>query len=555
MSLRRRLSIQVAIGLTPLFLLTVVNAARWQIYLENKARSNAVSDARLFSSELGGMIDNSHQLLLAMSKFPVTSSNDAECAAFFKSVIASLPMYQEAAVIDAEGRLHCSTTPIAQNRDVRDRLYFRDPLTTGKFTINTHTEDGATAATSIQLSMPYRSADGSLSGVIVLGLNPETMADSLAGLSWRLHGAVVVVDHRGSMVFAFPRNRNEDAEAIAKAVRANPTSSATVDVNLLPNRPQIVASAPVGENGFTVLLAEDRNIAVNEGWQITARRLAVGIAALVLGIGGVWIATHFFIVRPIRTLIRVARRRERGDPAARFPIFGQMTEFGDLSLALSRMSAKVDELLAQNAMLLRELQHRVMNSLNLLSSIFDMQSRHRLTTDTSREQLASARNRVVAMGTVYRHLYNSDTVDAIDISALLRIVCNESKNAYEGPVKLCIQVDATPLLLSGTNATALAMLTHELITNAVKHAYSEGDSAPISVSLKRLDGGSFEYRFRDRGRGLPGDFEVDKSDSLGMLMISATTHQLGGKLTINHVNPGTEFLIELPPEIEQSKAT
>jgi two-component sensor histidine kinase len=206
-------------------------------------------------------------------------------------------------------------------------------------------------------------------------------------------------------------------------------------------------------------------------------------------------------------------------------------------------------------MLLRELQHRVMNSLNLLSSIFDMQSRHRLTTDTSREQLASARNRVVAMGTVYRHLYNSDTVDAIDISALLRIVCNESKNAYEGPVKLCIQVDATPLLLSGTNATALAMLTHELITNAVKHAYSEGDSAPISVSLKRLDGGSFEYRFRDRGRGLPGDFEVDKSDSLGMLMISATTHQLGGKLTINHVNPGTEFLIELPPEIEQSKAT
>jgi two-component sensor histidine kinase len=555
MSLRRRLSIQVAIGLTPLFLLTVVNAARWQIYLENEARTNAVSDARRFSTELGGMIDNSHQLLLAMSKFPLTSSNDAECAAFFKSVIASLPVYQEAAVIDADGRFHCSTTPIAPNRDVRDRLYFREPLTTGKFTIDTHNEGGATAATSIHLSMPYRSADGSLSGVIVLGLNPETLADNLAGLSWRLHGAVVVVDHRGSMVFAFPRNRKEDAEAIAKAVRANPASSSTIDVNLLPNRPQIVAFAPVGENGFTVLLVEDRNIAVNEGWQITARRLAVGIAALVLGIGGVWIATHFFIVRPIRTLIRVARRREGGDPAARFPIFKQMTEFGDLSLALSRMSEKVDELLAQNAMLLRELQHRVMNSLNLLSSIFDMQRRHRLTTDTAREQLASARNRVVAMGTVYRHLYNSDTANAIDMSALLRIICSESKNAYEGPVKLCIQVEAAPLLLSGTNATALAMLTHELITNAVKHAYSEGDSAPISVSLKRLDGGSFEYRFRDRGRGLPSDFDVDKSDSLGMLMISATTHQLGGKLTINHLNPGTEFLIELPPEIEQSKAT
>jgi two-component sensor histidine kinase len=97
------------------------------------------------------------------------------------------------------------------------------------------------------------------------------------------------------------------------------------------------------------------------------------------------------------------------------------------------------------------------------------------------------------------------------------------------------------------------MLTHELITNAVKHAYSEGEPGPISVSLKRLDGGGFEYRLADRGRGLPSDFQIEKSDSLGMIMISATTRQLGGKLTINHLNPGTEFVIELPTSIEQSK--
>jgi two-component sensor histidine kinase len=557
MSLRRRLSILMAIGLTPPFLLTVFNAARWQIHMEDEARLAAVSDAQSISTAMGQMIDSSRQLLLTMSKYPATSGNDAECTAYFKSAIAGLPMYREAAVIDTDGNFHCSTIPIPLGLDVRDRVYFREPLATGKFTIGTYTKDRVTNSTSIHLSMPYRSPDGSLSGVIVLILNPDEMADSLAALPRRLHDRVIVLDRKGSLVSTFPRDQSKDAENIANAVNSKfaRAPAATIDVDVLPHRPQIIAFAPVGERaeGFSVLVAVDQKRTMAGAWISTARELAISIATIVLAISGAWIATHYFIVRPIRAMVEVARRRERGDAAARFPTFGQVTEFGELSSSLSRMSAKVDELLGQKALLLRELQHRVMNSLNLLSSIFDMQARQHLTTDTTREQLGRARNRVVAMGTVYRHLYNAEAVDDIEVGELLRAICRESENAYEGPVKLSIQVEVEPLLLSGTNAIALAMLTHELITNAVKHAYSEGEPGPIGVSLKRLDGGGFEYRFADRGRGLPSDFQIEKSDSLGMIMISATTRQLGGKLTINQLSPGTEFVIELPPGIQQSR--
>src|SRR6202012_3747120 len=146
-------------------------------------------------------------------------------------------------------------------------------------------------------------------------------------------------------------------------------------------------------------------------------------------------------------------------------------EFGQLGASLSRMSSRVDELLAQKALLLRELQHRVMNSLNLLSSMFDIQRRKSETTEVARVQLASARNRVVALGTIYRHLYNNDAVDNIEVGELLKFISKESANAYEGPVKIDISVDVDPLLLSGTNAISLAMLTHEMIMNAIKHAY------------------------------------------------------------------------------------
>jgi two-component sensor histidine kinase len=195
-----------------------------------------------------------------------------------------------------------------------------------------------------------------------------------------------------------------------------------------------------------------------------------------------------------------------------------------------------------------------MNSLNLLSSMFDIQRRKSETTEVAKAQLASARNRVIALGTVYRHLYNNDAIDNIEVSELLKFIGRESASAYDGPVKLAIDVDADPLLLSGTNAISLGMLTHELIMNSIKHAFSEGETGEVTVSLKQAPGDQegFIYRFADRGRGLPKDFTIDKSDSLGMIMITATARQLGGKLTINDLQPGTEFVLELPASIQET---
>jgi two-component sensor histidine kinase len=299
------------------------------------------------------------------------------------------------------------------------------------------------------------------------------------------------------------------------------------------------------------MVAVDRNAAMAESWRFAARSLAFALVAILLAIAGAWIATHVLITRPVRAMVDVARRREAGDVSAQFPKMNPTSEFGRLSVSLTRMSARVDDLLAQKALFLRELQHRVMNSLNLLSSMFDIQRRKSETTEIARSQLASARNRVVALGTVYRHLYNNDAVDNIEVGELLKFIGRESANAYEGPVKLDISVDVEPLLLSGTNAISLAMLTHELIMNAIKHAYAEGETGPVSVSLKR-SGEGFVYRFADRGRGLPKDFTIEKSDSLGMIMITATARQLGGKLTINDLAPGTEFVLELPASIQET---
>jgi two-component sensor histidine kinase len=368
----------------------------------------------------------------------------------------------------------------------------------------------------------------------------------------------MVVDRDGKMVLTFPPTNTEDAETIASAAfrQSQWRAPESFEVDALPDRPQIVGTAPVsvGSGSFGVMVAVDRTNAMADSWRYAARNLAAALTTILLAIGLVYLVTHILITRPMRALVDVARRREAGDDTAKFPQLKPTTEFGQLSAALSRMSARVDDLLAQKALFLRELQHRVMNSLNLLSSMFDIQRRKSETTEVAKAQLASARNRVIALGTVYRHLYNNDAIDNIEVSELLKFIGRESASAYDGPVKLAIDVDADPLLLSGTNAISLGMLTHELIMNSIKHAFSEGETGEVTVSLKQAPGDQegFIYRFADRGRGLPKDFTIDKSDSLGMIMITATARQLGGKLTINDLQPGTEFVLELPASIQET---
>src|SRR5690606_26118025 len=158
---------------------------------------------------------------------------------------------------------------------------------------------------------------------------------------------------------------------------------------------------------------------------------------------------------------------------------------GQLSAGLSRMSDSINALREQKTFLLRELQHRVMNSLNLLSSVLDLQRRHIKDPD-ARDQLARARDRDISIGSAYRQLYQADHAGRVELYEFLKKLCEDSQNAYGG-YRHRIQVTAEPLQISGSKAVALAVLTHDLITNVLKHAYAADESGTIFVALKRAD--------------------------------------------------------------------
>jgi two-component sensor histidine kinase len=553
MRLRRRLAVLVAIALVPSLLLTAYNAARWRIFLEDETRATAFSQARLTSSELEQIIDNARQLMTAMTKFHLNTDNKAECASYFKSIISDGQTFREAEIIDADGNFLCSTAPLQDILDVGDRIRFYQSSKAGAFRVVTITQGGAT---SIQLSMPYKDADGSIKGVIVLTGDSEKLAERFRVYQWRPEHRLIVIDGQGSLVLTLPENGSEEADAIAKLIfpRVSSAKSRAIDIKDSSGRSLIVgvaASASASESLFTAV-ALDRDSALAETSIVNVRGIAFDFISIILAVIGVWLAAYLMIDRPVRAIIKSARKWESGDTSSGFPRFRYSDEFGQLSAALTRMSGRVDELLKQKDLLLRELQHRVMNSLTLLSSLLDMQRRS-TRSPLVKENLANARDRVVAMGTVYRHLYQTNALEYVEFSEFLRTICSTSGSAYVGAKRPTIEVEAQSLELAGPDAISLGMVTHELITNALKHAFSESESGSIKVTLKHKKRRGIDLSIADRGRGLPPDFKIDgKSSSLGMKIVASTVQQLGGTLEINRLKPGTEFLIHLPATIART---
>jgi two-component sensor histidine kinase len=551
MSLRYRLAILMLVALVPPLAITAYNTLRWQYFLERDSREEVLAAARLVAAELAQIVEGSRQLMIAMGRHPAVPDNVAECVSYFKSVIAGLSIYREAAVIGTDGKFICSTIDIPPTLDVRDRLYFDGPLKTGELTIGTLVQGRVTRASSIHISMPFNKGDGVDRGVIVLILNPERVAQDLSGRPWRTNYRVIVMDREGSLVFTIPQKGEEDAREIAKAVypAARISRGGVAQAPDARGRPQIVGFAPLEEapSGLITAVSVDRDIALSEVRETARRSILFGIAAVILAVTGMIWTANVLIRRPVKAIVAVVNRRERGETDAKFPNLDPRTDLGQLSAALSRMSDSINGLLEQKTFLLRELQHRVMNSLNLLSSVLDLQRRHTADPD-ARDQLARARDRVISIGSVYRQLYQADHAGRVEFSEFLKKLCEDSQNAYGG-YRHRIEVDAEPLQISGSKAVALAVLTHELITNVLKHAYAADETGPIFVGLKRAPNGSYELRFSDRGKGLPFDFDPSKSKSLGFKVILGTARQLGGSVEIVRLDKGTEFLIRLPPNI------
>jgi two-component sensor histidine kinase len=214
-----------------------------------------------------------------------------------------------------------------------------------------------------------------------------------------------------------------------------------------------------------------------------------------------------------------------------------------MAIERQRYECRLKGALDRHQILLKEISHRVKNSLQIVSSMLNLQAS---TADDAglSAHLAEASGRVFAIRRAYERLsYNAD-IENIDLGAYLQAVCADAIGASSN-CKLDFD-GAHGIRLHADRAISLALIVNELVTNAVKYAFSNRHEGHISVRLVRQDANNALVSVRDDGIGLPADFDLSKSKGLGMRIVTALAKQLGADITRNPRVDGNEFVVLVP---------
>jgi two-component sensor histidine kinase len=184
-----------------------------------------------------------------------------------------------------------------------------------------------------------------------------------------------------------------------------------------------------------------------------------------------------------------------------------------------RLSAR--QAVSKAEIMTREVDHRVMNSLQFIASLLTMQSREPALTDVAASQLQLAANRVAAVARVHRNFY-TDAADEVSCVAFLRRLCAD----LAGILGKSISVNGDEGNVPTTRIQPIGLMVNELVTNAAKHG-----TGNIDVTY-RISDSVHELSVCDDGEGLPADFDPDQSvKGLGMRVVTILAKQLDGRVT------------------------
>lgn len=196
-------------------------------------------------------------------------------------------------------------------------------------------------------------------------------------------------------------------------------------------------------------------------------------------------------------------------------------------------------------LLLHEVNHRVKNSLQLVTSMLSLQATKSDSADLKRS-LNDAMSRILVVSAIHHRLYSSGEHDRVDLSSYLRDLANETIRALDDKNRVDINFDGTPdVFIDVDRAIPLALVMSELLTNAVKYAFTGMPRGTIAMAVVANDK-DIVITLSDDGCGLPADFDPKKGGSLGMRIVAALTGQLSAKLAIVRPDRGTCFEIRLP---------
>jgi PAS domain S-box-containing protein len=192
--------------------------------------------------------------------------------------------------------------------------------------------------------------------------------------------------------------------------------------------------------------------------------------------------------------------------------------------------------LEEKEILLREIHHRVKNNMQIISSMMNLQSDY-VKDPVIRELFKDSQRRVRSMAIVHEKLYQSKNFSEINFSEFINNLVKEINNFFH-PAKsrISFSIDVQNLYLSIDKAVPCALIINELVSNSLKYAFEDRKDGTIVIRFHKSGELSYFLTISDNGRGFADGFDIEKSESFGLRLVTILVQQLRGEMEIHKEN-------------------
>lgn len=535
-----RIYLLIALAVMPAFALLAYDHARSLQREAAAAEQQALQSSLLVSAELDQIFKGLFALLLAAAEAPMVRTLEAPiCTEYLRRLESINPSAGWIVAADGQGTIRCGRPGVTGS--IADRDYFSGALNTNGPAIGSYSIGNVSGVPILPLAHQFETSEGP--GVLVVGVRLDWMRRLFADRFSQLppNSSLTIVDRNGIILVRLPNSARE----------GQPLSNYQYVVDapapgIFRSTAEKNADGIARFLGFAPLDSPPRGVAVAVGFPQNAVLADVRRAAMlnylllslvtILAVAAAVLVGRAFIRRPMKQLLDTVETWGKQDLSARVKPGRGRSEFDQLGRAFNSMADELEAALKHKDILLRELSHRVMNSLQRVSALFRLEAKSFEGPD-ARARFEHAISRLDAIALVYRRMQTSDGVEAIEFSGFLTELCRDLGVSTD---TACV-VDAVEQLLPPKQAVSLALIVNELVTNAIKYGEERGD--PVVVAFWTTPG-QCHLSVRNSGN-MPTNAEP-KSTGFGRKMIASMVSQLDGELEIKSSGGATEVGVTFP---------
>jgi PAS domain S-box-containing protein len=211
---------------------------------------------------------------------------------------------------------------------------------------------------------------------------------------------------------------------------------------------------------------------------------------------------------------------------------------------VAERTAALQASLQEKEVLLKEIHHRVKNNLQVITSLLSLQY-ETIDDPHVRALFAESERRIGAMALVHETLYQTGDLGRFDLAQYIPTLSTQLLHAYGvEPQRVAVRLDLAEVMLPLEMAVPCGLILHELLSNALQHAFPNEQTGTITVTLTHA-ADRVTLGVQDNGRGLPADVDVHHTASLGLQLVGALAEQLDGTMTLERTG-GTAFTVTFP---------